>query len=328
MKKKYTKPVIILRKEIVGEHSIEELAYRLAKKFKLDIICMPYHSTCITNLLKNIIFIKNIIAPTYYIISPSEAYLLPFLNGKKIITYHDLGTIFNSRNRIYKYFKVFIFLKPSVKYADYITFVSNQTKKEFLNFFNIPKSEKTLVIYNSYNPVFMPAQKKNRNECFTILHVGTAPRKNLLNVLKAINGLKVKIIIIGKLNHEQEELLSSYTIDYKNVFDISTPELVKYYQTCDLLTFPSSYEGFGMPIIEANASQIPIIAGDIDVLHEVGNNAAYYVNGENVDSIRNGIKTIMENKKLRQILIDNGIENCKRFSEIEFYSQYKKILGL
>lgn len=328
MKKKYTKPVIILRKEIVGEHSIEELAYRLAKKFELDIICMPYHSTCITNLLKNIIFIKNIIAPTYYIISPSEAYLLPFLNGKKIITYHDLGTLFNSRNKIYKYFKIHIFLKPSIKYADYITFVSNQTKKEYMHFFNNVNSDKLLVIYNSYNPIFKPAQEKNKNDYFTILHVGTAPRKNLLNVLRAINGLKVKIIIIGKLNHEQEELLSSYPINYKNVFDISTNELAKFYQTCDLVTFPSSYEGFGMPIIEANASQTPIIAGDIEVLHEVGNNAAYYVNGENVDSIRDGIKIIMENKDLRQMLINNGIENCKRFSEIELYSQYKRIFGL
>ena len=326
MKTNYSKTIIILRKQIEGEHSIEELAYRLANKFNLEVICMPHHSTHIINLIKNIFFVKKISAPIYYIISPSEAYLLPFMKGKKIITYHDLGTLLNSRNVIYKYFKTKIFLRPAIKYADCITFVSNQTKKEFESFFQIKNSKKLTVIYNSYNPAFMSLQEKQKNDFFTILHVGTAPRKNLTNVLKAIKGLHVRIIIIGKLNQVQREILNTNSFNYENRFDISTNELVKLYKTCDLITFPSSYEGFGMPIIEANAAQIPIIAGDIEILHEIGNNAAYFVNGKNVCSIRSGILRLMEDEELRKILIRNGIENCKRFSEEKIYLQYKKLL--
>ena len=324
----YLHPVIFLRKQIIGEHSIEELATRLAKKFSLEIICMPFHSTHIINLLRNIIFCKKIKAPAYYIISPTEAYLLPFLSGRKIITYHDLGTLLNSRNAIYRYFKIKFFLKPSIKYADYITFVSNQTKEEFLSFFKIKKDEKLSVIYNSYNPIFKPAKIKHQNECFTILHVGTSPRKNLSNVLLAIKQLNLKIIIVGKLNTEQKKILDSYPFNYENVYDISTSELVKLYQNSDLITFPSSYEGFGMPIIEANAAQIPIIAGDIEILHEVGNDAAYFVDGKDIGSIRNGIIQLMNDENLRETLIRNGINNCKRFSENEIYLQFKELLGV
>ena len=328
MKTKYTQAVIILRKQIIGEHSIEELAYRLGDKLNIPVICMPYHSTSILNLLKNIKFIKNVSAKVYYIISPSEAYLLPFLKGKKIITYHDIGTLLNSRNFIYRFIKIRIFLKPSIKHADIITFVSQQSKKEYSDFLRINNDNRLKVIYNSFNPDFLIPMKKKRNSCFTILHVGTAPRKNLINVLYAIKDLNVKIVIVGKLRNEQKKVLAESSINYENYFDISTDKLIDLYKSSDLISFPSSYEGFGMPIIEANAAQIPIITGNIDILHEVGNNAAFYVNGENVDSIKNGIKQLMFNDTLRTELVSNGIENIKRFSEDNIYKQYKEILGV
>ncbi len=326
MKNIYKRPIIILRKQIKGEHSIEELSYRLANYFNLDVICVPFQSTKIVNLIKNIKFIKTLSAPTYLITSPTEAYLLPFLHGKRIITYHDIGTLLSSRNLFYKLFKILIYLIPSLLFANCITFVSEQTKKEYKDFFHIKDNKRLYVIYNPYNPIFNTGIKKQKNEIFTILHIGTAVRKNLKNVLLAIKDLNVKIIIVGILNEEQKRIIQQNALNYENYFDISTEELVSYYQKCDLITFPSSYEGFGMPVIEANAARVPIIAGDIEILHEVANNAALFVDGTNIIDIKNGIKKIMDSTELRNELINEGIKNCQRFSEQEIYNQYKAII--
>lgn len=326
--KKFDKPIIVLRKKIEGENSIEELAYRLSKKLTIDVVTMPYHSLNIYNILRNIIFMKKIEAPIYYIISPTEAYLLPFLKHKGIITYHDLGTIYKSRNVFYKVLKKILLIYPSKYYAKKITFVSDQTKNEYITSVKIKNKEKLQVIYNSYNPKFDSKNEKQSNSLYTILHVGTADRKNLNNVIKACYGLRIKLIIVGKLSNEQKDLLSRGKIDFINSFDIDIDTLVSLYKNADVITFPSSYEGFGMPIIEANVIGTPIIAGDIPVLHEVANDAAYFVDGKECSQIRKAIIDLMNNKEINNKLIQNGYSNAKRFSEDNIYKQYKLLLGL
>ena len=92
-----------------------------------------------------------------------------------------------------------------------------------------------------------------------------------------------------------------------------------------MVTFPSFYEGFGMPILEANMVGIPVLASNIDVLHEVADNAAYFVNPYSIDDIRHGIIELLDNNKLRNSLIANGKVNIKRFSPQNIAEQYKSL---
>ena len=101
-------------------------------------------------------------------------------------------------------------------------------------------------------------------------------------------------------------------------------------QSSDIVSFPSTYEGFGVPILEANAAGRPIIAGDIEVLHEVAEESACFVNPYEVKSIRTGFERVIKDKVYRQSLVEKGFENIKRFApEViaeKYNSVYKEIL--
>ncbi|MBR1638756.1 MAG: glycosyltransferase [Treponema sp.] len=325
MKRSYKTPIILIRKKQVGENSIEEIAYRLSKDLNIPVVCVPYYSTSIINLMKNIIFARQLAAPVFHILTPSEAYLLPFLKGKKCITYHDLGTVFNARNKIYKLMRIFLHILPSKYFADRITFVSEQTKQEWLKTTKSKKKDILSVIYNAYDERLIPQESSIKNEAFTILQIGTAKRKNLISTIRACDGLNVKLNIIGKLNEEQKNELTNLKINYKNSFDISYEEVIENYRNCDIVCFPTFYEGFGVPLIEANAMHKPIIAGDIPVLHEIGENAAFFVNPNSVEEIRTAIKRLMMDEGLRTQLVESGIENAKKYEHRHIACLYKKL---
>ena len=267
-------------------------------------------------------FVRQLKAPVIHIITPSEAYLLPFLQGKRIITYHDLGTVFSARNRIFKIARKFLHILPSKYFADEITFVSEQTKNEYINVTGYKKRERLHVIYNAYDERLIPTNSIRKNDKFTILSVGTAKRKNLLSTIRAIRGLDIKLSIVGKLNEEQKLELKTNQIDYENMYDIAYEEIIEQYNRCDIVCFPTFYEGFGCPLIEANAMEKPIVAGDIPVLHEIGDKAAYFVNPNSVEEIRKAIVDLMENSSLRNMYIQAGKKNIERFAHSAIASDY------
>ena len=207
--KQINRPVIILRKKMEGENSIEELAGQIAEYTNAVIIHCPDVSVSISGIIHNIKFFRGIRAPLYHLMTPSEAYLLPFFKcGSRIITYHDLGTIYTGRNALYKMFRIFKGIVPSYFFSDFVTFVSEQTKKEYFNGRSwLKKRISSMVIYNACNVRLVENDKSKSNEKPVILHIGTAYRKNLKGMLKAVCGLNVKVYIAGKLKTDQRQLI-------------------------------------------------------------------------------------------------------------------------
>lgn len=319
--------VIILRNKTQGQNSIEEIAQRINKCLQVEIISLPYKSSSIIGILKNIIFIRKIKTKVYHIISPTEAYILPFIKGIKIATFHDLGTMIASRNFIYKIAKIIFYILPAAFFSDFITFVSNETLKEFLKLTKFKKKDKFRVIHNFVAQDFFTQQNQRNkaNKKFTILHIGTASRKNLEKVIKACRNLDIQLNIVGILSEKQRNLLTKYNIDYKNEYDISTKQIIENYINCDIVTFPSSYEGFGLPVIEANALGKPVIAGDIPVLHEIADNSAIYVNPAISNEIRDAILKLKNNSTFYNRMSYLGLKNSKRFTSEVLVNEYKKL---
>ena len=155
--------------------------------------------------------------------------------------------------------------------------------------------------------------------------MGTAHNKNLENIIPAIKGLNVKLTILGNLKEHQKELLKNSGIDYENVFNLDYKDVIKQYENADLVTFASSYEGFGLPIIEANGIGRPVIAGNNTSMPEVAGNAAILVDSNNVEEIRASIIKIIEDDKFRNDLINKGKENVKRFLPIFIAQKYAEL---
>jgi glycosyltransferase involved in cell wall biosynthesis len=210
------------------------------------------------------------------------------------------------------------------KRVSYIVVISQATKDELLNVVNCDPS-KIKVIYACISPKFVFSEKEFNSSMPVILQVGTGRNKNLPRLFAALQGIPCRLDIVGTLTPEQKRLLSDFRIEYTNSSNLSETEMINKYTECDLVTFVSTYEGFGMPILEANAVGRPVITGNIYSMPEVGGDAACFVDPYCVLSIKKGIKRIINDIDYRTMLINNGRNNVCRFKPEHIAICYRDI---
>ncbi len=186
-------------------------------------------------------------------------------------------------------------------------------------------STKIKVIYNCLSPLFQSSPKPFNKEKPLILHIGTKENKNLTNLIKAVNGLTIKINIVGELNTEQKLLLTENQVDFNNFQNVSDEQLFSLYRECDILSFISTYEGFGLPIIEAQSVGRPVITSNLSSMPEIAGEGALLVNPHSIESIHDGIKKVINDDIFREKLILKGHENIKRFDPENIAYQYLQL---
>lgn len=239
-------------------------------------------------------------------------YIAAFLNKKKtILTIHDLEVLKRLKGFSRSVIKFFWFTMPAWR-VNYITVISQYTKNQLLKEINI-NPEKVVVIHNSVNPAITWSPKVFNTECPNILHIGTGHNKNLERLIEALQGLNIQLTIIGHIKDHQKELLIRHAIKYHNFFNLPFTEVVRCYQDADIVSFTSLYEGFGLPIIEANAIGRPVLTSTTTSMPEVAGDAALLVDPEKVDQIKAAIESLISDSELREKLVANGRENVKRF---------------
>ncbi len=155
-----------------------------------------------------------------------------------------------------------------------------------------------------------------------LLQVRAKVNKNIVRVAAALKGISCHLRIIGELSLDQREALEQNEIEYSNVSGISNEEIVAEYVNCDMVVFASTYEGFGMPIAEANAVGRPVVTSNIPPMAEVAGEAACLVDPLDVDSIRAGIVRVIEDRGFRETLVERGFANAKRFAPAKIAQQY------
>ncbi|MFT3825781.1 MAG: glycosyltransferase family 1 protein [Chitinophagaceae bacterium] len=234
------------------------------------------------------------------------------LNKKKtILTVHDCGMLAASTGLKHRLLKYFWFTLP-LKRCTIVTVVSEATKSAMLKYVSYPEKNIRVVPVAvsekfTYSPHTFNAERP------VILQVGTTPNKNLPRLIEAIKDIPCQLRIIGRLNDEIKQQLEQAGVDYVNLYDLTQEELIEEYIQCDMLSFASTYEGFGMPVIEANLVGRPVITSNVHSMPEVAGKAACLVDPFNVASIRRGIMQIIKDEAYRKQLIQYGIENARRF---------------
>lgn len=248
-------------------------------------------------------------------------YLAPFLPKKNtILTIHDLRPLFRG-NKIKRILIKLLWFSIPVRSVRYVTVISQATKEELLRQVKI-NPEIVKIIPNCISPEFTYYPKEFNYKNPNILHIGTKENKNLERLIEAVEGLKCTLTIVGKLSPSQKDFLVKHKVVYVNKFNLNFQEVVEEYRKADLISFTSLYEGFGLPIIEAQATGRPVLTSNISSMPEVAGEGALLVDPYQVDEIRTGLRKIIEDQALRLKLVEKGLENIKRFSAQNVAMQY------
>jgi glycosyltransferase involved in cell wall biosynthesis len=252
---------------------------------------------------------------------------------KNIITIHDLTPFVIweshplSRTLIYR-----TLLWRTLKFADKIIAVSEQTKKDLINIMTVPE-EKIKVVYEAVNERFIQMDKVYCRDSLIrynitapfILYVGTLePRKNIPTLIKAFykikkSGIDYKLVIAGKRGWDYKEIfdiIKNLRLQTDVIFTGYVPEedLPILYNAADLFVYPSLYEGFGLPPLEAMACGTPVITSNVSSLPEVVGGAGVMVDPNCVDGLAKELNEVLKNDDLRKDLRAKGLERAKMFS--------------
>ena len=279
----------------------------------------------------------------------------PRIHGKVVTTIHDLT---------YELYpdiverKTLKRIKDGIEYsvgrADKIITISESSKRDIINILNVNEYDIEIVPpgvdYNSFNKNYTEVEKQSARLKYNlpeeyILYMGTLePRKNIESIIEAFslfkrenykNGKDIKLVIAGKKGWMFEiifTLVNKLNLENDIVFTGYVDEVDKsiIYNLAKLFVFPSIYEGFGIPVIEAMASSVPVITSNVSSLPEVAGDAAVMVEPRDIVSIAKYMGKILNNEEYSSVLIEKGHIQATKFtweaSAQKLYDVYKNIL--
>jgi glycosyltransferase involved in cell wall biosynthesis len=239
-------------------------------------------------------------------------YLTFLLDPKRtVLTVHDLVMLQRLRGIRRHIFWLLWYWLP-VRRSSVVVAISESTRKALLESVRCDPT-KVRVIHNSVSDEFQPSVKTFDRTCPRILQIGTKPNKNLERVVQAIQGRRCRLVIVGALSTMQRETLRRYCVEYENHVGLTRKELAAQYAEADMLVFASTYEGFGLPVVEAQAVGRPVVASNLLSMPEVAGDGACLVDPFDVGSIRAAVQRIIEDEEYRKQLIQDGYHNVERF---------------
>ncbi|MCF6289156.1 MAG: glycosyltransferase family 4 protein [Proteobacteria bacterium] len=259
---------------------------------------------------------------------------------KTVVTIHDLiplkvpFTTLDVKNNFYNLFKWVC------KSADLILSVSEQTKKDIIEIYHVPE-EKVQVTWQSVKQIdykedlefeakYLQSNKIEKNKY--VLFVGNIePKKNIKSLIKAMSLVdeEIKLVIVGKrawLWEDQLKNLDRYHKKKRVKFMdyVDDDDLAVLYRNATCLVFPSLYEGFGLPVLEAMQNDCPVVCSGITSLPEVAGDAALYIDPYDYTDIRGKISAIIGDDNLRNDMIAKGRKRVEFFSPENYAKRLEK----
>lgn len=265
-------------------------------------------------------------------------------NVKKIVTVHDL--IFIRYPHLYKSIDAAIYkakVQSACKQADRILAISHQTKEDIIHFLNVDPT-KIDVVYQGCHPSFKKVYSADQITSIKakydlprhyILSVGTIEeRKNVLLLIKAIAllpvDLRMHVVVIGRstdykrkiVEHAAKLRVSQWILFFHDVSFVDLPAI---YQGAEVFVYPSIFEGFGIPIVEALESSVPVIATNGSSLHEAGGPGTIYLDPENEEEMYEHLKKVLSDNALRKKMIEEGRKHIMQFEPAVIADQIMKV---
>lgn len=241
---------------------------------------------------------------------------------KLLLTIHDLGFYENPvHNKLKKAIYKMFWLTLPLRYSTMVTVVSEFTKSKLIQHFGYPAA-RIRVIPNPVKPVFTYQPKEAPTGRPNVLMLGTGKHKNLDNLILAAKDGGMHLDIIGWPAPDELEKLKEYNISHTLYSGLTDQQVKERYEACDILFIASHYEGFGMPIIEAQAVGRPVVTSNIGAMREVGEGSAMLVDPNSPQQIREAILTIAGDPVMYGDMVAKGQKNAARFAHETISKQY------
>lgn len=263
---------------------------------------------------------------------------------KSVVTIHDL--IFLRFPQFYHPIDRLIYtykFRQACRHADKIVAISECTKKDIMHFFHIP-ADKIAVIYQSCDPAFgLPVGEAKKAEVRQkyrlpdrfILNVGSIEeRKNILTAARTLPSLpaEVHLVIVGRrtaYTREVEQFVRTEQLEDRVhiISNLPFDDLPALYQCAELFVYPSRFEGFGIPIIEALQSGIPVVATTGSCLEEAGGPDSVYVHPGDVAGMARAFNDLLVDPARRALMVEKGRAYAAGFSEEKQAAQLAEVYG-
>lgn len=265
----------------------------------------------------------NIHLPEKFIFHSSYFRTCNSPNAINITTVHDFIYQYFCKNYLKKTIHCRQMYK-ALRKSDFIVCISENTKKDLLKLLPDCNPSKIAVIYNGVSDIFHYNQDLN-HENF-ILFIGKRKGyKNFEKIIGPVSQTKKELILVGpELTKKEMQLLQASNCAFKQLGTVSDQVLNTLYNKAFCLLYPSAYEGFGLPVIEAQKAGCPVIAYHSSSIPEIIGDETLLLKQLSSSEIIAKIK-LLENESLRKMIIEKGILNSKRFSWDTMATQYWKI---
>lgn len=283
----------------------------------------PAGRVSVGGVLKNLLFFRKRTADVFHITGDIHYAALALPPGRVVLTIHDC--IFLQHPSVVKrWILKKVWLDWPVNHSIYVTTISEATKKEIVESSGC-SPDKILVIPDPLDEKFTFQPLQFNVDKPVLLQVGTWPNKNMERVVRALKGLSCHMLIVGKLSAEQKSLLEENGIEYTNGFQLSKDELIAWYHQSDIVMFATLFEGFGLPILEAQATGRPVITSNISPMKDVAGIGACLVDPLSEKEIREAVLKISFDEDYRSGLIRQGLENIQRYQVNAIADQYLQL---
>ncbi len=235
-----------------------------------------------------------------------DVHFLNFTGSKKIITIHDLAVLlkysqiprYTTRKTIEKFTDK---ISYALKHADFVITVSNTTKKDLINLFDFPEEKiRTIYLAPTIDKTIVPKKPAvNLPDDFLLFIGSISIRKNILNILRGykLSGVEIPIAFAGGFSLGAEEIMQEVEkLKLSNVYFlgyVSEDEKKYLYDRCRAFIFPTYYEGFGIPVLEAMLHKKPVLIGEEGAAPEIAKNYAVKCSAYSPESIAEGIKKLL-----------------------------------
>ncbi len=310
--------VLLIRPRNERAYSIEAVfdtvATHMPQDVRARVVVSPHPSKGLLPRLRGMWHAARATRDADVVHMTGDAHYLVFLLPRRrtVLTVHDCEFLERARG-LKRFLLWLIWLRLPAWRVAAITAVSQESRAQLLRWLRIDPKRVT-VIDNPLSKTLSRYERPFDSNRPRLLMIGTAPHKNIDRVAQALSGMTVVLEVIGRLPEDRLARLRACGLEVETHHDLTDAELAESYARADILMFPSLTEGFGLPILEAQAVGRPVITSDRAPMRDVAGEAALLVDPEDAGAIRAAVERLIDQPDLRTRLVEAGFDNVTRFA--------------